>query len=132
MVERRRAAVRQSARGFKDRLMGVADTATSRVGDTAGSVGSAVGAAGSVGESIGHAPAATLQAAQGNPLAVGLVAFGAGAVLAALLPDEREGASPHHRAGPARPRRRQPRRPAPSPSTPPRSSSRRPRRRPRP
>jgi len=105
MVERKRAAVRESARGFKDRIMGVADSATSKVGGAAGSAGSSVtgaagsvgstvsgaagsvvGAVGSVGESIGHAPAATMQAAQGNPLAVGLVAFGAGAVLAALLP----------------------------------------------
>jgi hypothetical protein len=76
MVERRRAAVRQSARGFKDRIMGAADSATSRIGDTAGSIGDAAG----------HAPQAAKQAAQGNPLAVGLVAFGAGAVLASLLP----------------------------------------------
>jgi hypothetical protein len=99
IVERRRAAVRQSARGFKDRVMGAADTATTRVGDTAGSVSGAVSSAGST---VAGAPQATIQAAQGNPLAVGLVAFGAGAVLAALLPtSEKERRVITERAEPA-------------------------------
>lgn len=82
-VARRRAAVGQSVRGFRDRIMGVADSATSAVGDTASRVGDTAGA---VGERVGSAPGAARQAAQGSPLAVGLVAFGAGAVVAALVP----------------------------------------------
>lgn len=87
MVERRRAAMRQGVQGVRDRLMGVADSATSRIGDTASSVsGTAGGTMEAVGDRLGHAGQSARDTTQGAPLAVGLVAFGAGAIMAALLP----------------------------------------------
>lgn len=87
MMDRRKEAVRQRTRGWKDRIMGAADTATTRMSDTAGSVGGSIhDTADSMGQRLHDAPIAARQTAQGNPLAAGLVAFGAGAVLAALLP----------------------------------------------
>ncbi len=84
MVDRRKEAVRSSLRGAKERVMGVADSATSRVSDPTSSIADG---AGSLTDRIGSAPAAARSAAsEGNPLAVGLIAFGAGAVLASLLP----------------------------------------------
>jgi gas vesicle protein len=76
MVDRRKEAVRQRTRGWKDRIMGATDSATSRMSDTADSMG----------QHLHEAPTAARHQVQGNPLAAGLVAFGAGAVLAALLP----------------------------------------------
>jgi ElaB/YqjD/DUF883 family membrane-anchored ribosome-binding protein len=76
MMDRRKEAVRQRTRGWKDRIMGATDSATTRVSDTGHAVG----------QRLHHAPMAAEHQIQGNPLAAGLVAFGAGAVLAALLP----------------------------------------------
>jgi gas vesicle protein len=60
----------------RERVMGAADDAGSSVGDAGSSAASAVSDA-------GHAVKAK---AEGNPLAVGLIAFGAGLVLASLIP----------------------------------------------
>jgi hypothetical protein len=65
-IARRRAdAVRGSAQGVRDRVMGSVSAAS----DTAG-----------------NAPASVSQKAQGNPLAAGLIAFGAGLLVSSLLP----------------------------------------------
>jgi len=66
MAQRRKAVVRQSWTNTKERVMGTA-------GDARGAVGSV--------------PSNAKSAIEGNPLAVGLVAFGAGLVIATLLPE---------------------------------------------
>jgi hypothetical protein len=77
MVERRKDAMRSSMTRARDRVMGVAESATSRMSDTAQGIG----------DTVSGAPAQAREVvAQGSPIAVGLVAFGAGALLAALLP----------------------------------------------
>lgn len=87
MVERRKEAVRGRLSGFKDSVMGSAGSAG----------GTAQGAAGSVKDTAANATSAvagTAQSAvgtierqtQGAPLAAGMVAFGAGMVISALIP----------------------------------------------
>ncbi|MDZ5621418.1 DUF3618 domain-containing protein [Nocardioides bizhenqiangii] len=87
MVERRKEAVRSRLSTFKDSVMGSAGSAG----------GSAQGAAGSVKDTASNATSAvagTAQSAvgtierqtQGAPLAAGMVAFGAGMVISALIP----------------------------------------------
>jgi gas vesicle protein len=98
MVERRRAAVRERFTSVRTAVMGTADSATSSVRDTAGSAATATReTAGSVREAAGStvdtlqqmpraAGEAVVQRTEGNPLAAGLVAFGAGLLAATLLP----------------------------------------------
>ncbi|WP_166877123.1 DUF3618 domain-containing protein [Salinibacterium sp. ZJ450] len=69
MVQRQTSRARQSIRSVKDRVMGAASDARD-----------------SAGESIAHAPQVVAQKAQGNPMAVGLIAFGAGLLVASLIP----------------------------------------------
>jgi ElaB/YqjD/DUF883 family membrane-anchored ribosome-binding protein len=69
IIERRKAAARGRLSGIKDSVMGSSSAATSSVGDTAhGAVRSAE------------------SSVQGSPLAAGLVAFGTGLLVAALVP----------------------------------------------
>jgi len=65
IARRRTDAIKSSAGGVRDRVMGSASSVT----DTAGS-----------------APGAVATKAQGNPLAAGLIGFGAGLLIASLLP----------------------------------------------
>ncbi|KAA1427304.1 DUF3618 domain-containing protein [Nocardioides antri] len=87
MVERRKEAVRGRISSLRDTVMGSAGSAG----------GSAQGAAGSVRDTASNATSAvagTAQSAvgtvqrqtQGAPLAAGMVAFGAGMVISALIP----------------------------------------------
>jgi ElaB/YqjD/DUF883 family membrane-anchored ribosome-binding protein len=79
VAQRRKAAVRERAVGLKERIMGVAadakETTTQR--------------ASSVTDAVREGPEAALRTTEGNPLAAGLVAFGAGLLLAAVLPETR-------------------------------------------
>jgi len=84
--------VKDAVFGVKEKVMGVAE-------DTAGSVHSAKASAGShlgdAGSAIGDAPAQVKSKTQGNPLAAGLIAFGAGLLVSSLIPPsqkEREAA----------------------------------------
>lgn len=101
VAERTRTKVRRRLHDVRDRVMGTAEDATSSTGDAIGSAGDAVtGAAHRVGhqaQQIGHqaqqigeqiaaAPQVVTSHTQGNPIAAGMVAFGAGLLLAALLP----------------------------------------------
>jgi len=87
--------VRDAAVGTKDRVMGSApdlgsarDTASSRVGDAKATV---TDAASSAGEAVAGSPQLVRTKTQGNPLAAGLIAFGAGWLIASLIPTtERE------------------------------------------
>jgi len=99
---------RGAATGLKDKVMGTAeDTAhtlgdkahglTSSVGGSASNVGGSVSnVGGSVTGSVTSAGQTARSQAQGNPLAAGLIALGAGWLLGSLLPatsKEREAAS---------------------------------------
>jgi len=95
-VARRQAGkVRNAATSTKERIMGSApdlgsarDTAGSKVGDAKASVS---GAASSAGDAVAGSPALVRARTQGNPLAAGLIAFGAGLLVASLIPaTERE------------------------------------------
>jgi hypothetical protein len=74
IIERRRNRVVNGWRGVKDRVMGVMDSGTSRVGDAAGSVRDQVSSD-------------TLkQQTAGAPLVAGVIAFGVGFLVAAVIP----------------------------------------------
>ena len=76
IVDRQKDKVRTKFGSFKERVMGAADDAS----------GTASGVAGRAGDAA-HDAAHTVKAkAEGNPLAVGLIAFGVGLVAASLIP----------------------------------------------
>ncbi|MBT2547238.1 DUF3618 domain-containing protein [Arthrobacter sp. ISL-65] len=84
--------VRDAVFGVKEKVMGAADQATSNVQSATGSVGSALQDAGSA---VADAPRQAAVKTQGNPLAAGLIAFGAGLLVSSLVPPsqkEREAA----------------------------------------
>ncbi|MBS0022913.1 DUF3618 domain-containing protein [Microbacterium paraoxydans] len=72
VVHRQTQKMKGAARSVVDRVMGVADDTGDRIGD----------ATSSVADAGRHA----VTKAQGNPLAVGLMAFAAGLVVAAVIP----------------------------------------------
>jgi hypothetical protein len=91
-TDRVKENVRDAVFGAKEKVMGAAD-------HTAGNVHSAGGSAGAhlsdAGAAIGDAPAQVKTKTQGNPLAAGLIAFGAGLLVSSLIPasqKEREAA----------------------------------------
>lgn len=90
MMERRKAAVSQRFRSVKESVMGspgYREPVTERLRSQASSaVRSAGETVQSAGERIQHAPQAAADQARGNPIAAGIVAFGAGALLATVLP----------------------------------------------
>ncbi len=80
-----------TAVGIKDKVMGTAEDAASsvhgRVSDVTGSAsGQASNVASNVSGTVGQAPQMARQRAQGNPLAAGMIALGAGWLLGSLLP----------------------------------------------
>ncbi|MFM9432953.1 DUF3618 domain-containing protein [Arthrobacter sp. MP_2.3] len=84
--------VKDAVFGVKEKVMGAADHATGTVGSASGTAGSALGDAGAA---VGDAPAQLKTKARGNPLAAGLIAFGAGLLVSSLIPasqKEREAA----------------------------------------
>lgn len=85
IVHRQTDKVKDAVFGVKDKIMGTAEDALDNVGSTVGDAGSA----------IGDAPHKVAVKAQGSPLAAGLIAFGAGLLVSALIPasaKEREAA----------------------------------------
>ena len=93
IARRQKDKAKGAAVGLKDKIMGSAENAVSAVGDKASDLGSNVGggvsgAAGgvggtvsSVGGTVSSAPQTAMSQAQGNPLAAGLIALGAGWLL---------------------------------------------------
>jgi len=96
IVHRQTDKVKDAVFGVKEKVMGTADDVTTRVHsgvhartDSAGNAFSDAGAA------IGDAPHQVKAKTQGNPMAAGLIAFGAGLLLSSLIPaseKEREAA----------------------------------------
>lgn len=114
IVHRQTDKVRDAVTGVKERIMGAADTATTKVHDkTSAGAGHTTNAMSSAGDSL-HQASDTVQAklsdagqavsaapdqvkakTAGNPLAAGLIAFGAGLLVSSLIPPsqkEREAA----------------------------------------
>ena len=112
VVERRVARARGTAARWKDRIMGGDDPGGSRMresaqhvgGSVSGTASSAASSASSAASSaastassgvsdaasaVSEAPSAARRQAQGNPLAAGLIAFGAGWLVSSLLPAAR-------------------------------------------
>jgi len=79
VAHRQAEKVRSAASGLKDRVIGT-------VSDGAGSTGSA---ASSIGDATSSLPGNAMDRTRGNPLAAGLIAFGAGWLVASLLPSSR-------------------------------------------
>ena len=112
IAQRRVDRVRGTARGWKDRVMGseplssatvsgrygsgpsvsdraqhLAGSASDRISDTAQSAASTVSdTASTVGDAVHQTPQALVRQTRGNPLAAGLIAFGAGWLVSSLLP----------------------------------------------
>ena len=76
VVRRQTEKVKDAVFGVKEKIMGAVDEATE-------GAGSAIEDAG---EAIGDAPRRLAGQTQGNPLAAGLIAFGAGLLAASLIP----------------------------------------------
>ena len=96
IVHRQTDKVKDAVFGVKDKIMGAADNATSNVHSVAGNAGSGIGSTiGDAGSAIADAPHQAAVKTQGNPLAAGLIAFGAGLLVSSLIPPsqkEREAA----------------------------------------
>ena len=98
IVERQVQRTRTAMTNMKDRIMGSASDAYQTAGSASSSVGDTIGAktsaardtaastASSAADAVRSAPDTVRRRAQGNPLAVGLIAFGAGWLLSSLLP----------------------------------------------
>jgi cell division septum initiation protein DivIVA len=99
IVERRVEQTRSAMSSVKDRIMGSAAETTSTVSGTASSAAASAkdtlaAKASSAADMASSAPEQARQRTRGNPLAAGLVAFGAGWLLSSLLPatePERQG-----------------------------------------
>jgi len=114
IVHRQTDKVRDAVTGVKEKIMGAADTAGTKVHDTtatgAGHTTNAMHTAGDnlhqatdtvsaklsdAGQAVSHAPDQVKAKTAGNPLAAGLIAFGAGMLISSLIPasdKEREAA----------------------------------------
>ncbi|MGI8700281.1 MAG: DUF3618 domain-containing protein [Nocardioidaceae bacterium] len=90
IVQRRVDKTKTAVGSIRERVMGTASSGTSAIGDKASAIGDKASAAqSSVSDAVGAvggAPDAARRQAEGNPLAAGLVAFGAGMLIASLLP----------------------------------------------
>jgi gas vesicle protein len=79
MIERRKNRMANTWQSFRDRVMGSASGMAHSVAD----------ATGSATDTVRQAPETAVRQTQGSPLAAGAVAFGAGFVLAAIVPPSR-------------------------------------------
>ncbi len=91
VVGRRVDKTKDAIGGLKEKVMGGTSDATSSAGDTLSGAASSVqggvsNAASTVGDTASSAAVKTKQAAKGNPLAAGVVAFGLGWLVSSLLP----------------------------------------------
>ena len=82
--------VRSAASQTADRVSGTASSAASSVQDAAASAaGTVQDAASTAADAVQQAPQAIRRQTRGNPLAAGLIAFGAGWLVSSLLPASR-------------------------------------------
>jgi gas vesicle protein len=85
VAHRQMERVKGAVSGARDTIMGAPDDPrdSGRVGDLKDNVAETFS---DVGDTVSHAPSAVKQKARGNPLAAGLVAFGAGLLVSSLVP----------------------------------------------
>jgi hypothetical protein len=105
MVRRRGERVANGWRSVRQRVMGRAESAYGAAGGRAGRLPDAAKeAVGTVASAAEAVPAKVREETEGNPIAVGIVAFGAGLLVASLLPpseaEERAAARLRAKAGP--------------------------------
>ncbi|GGE96737.1 DUF3618 domain-containing protein [Mycetocola zhadangensis] len=79
IAHRQTEKVKGFGRKVKDNVMGVADNATSHLSDAASHVGDKA-------SHVGNMPSSAVSKAKGNPVAVGVIAFGIGLLAASLIP----------------------------------------------
>ena len=81
--------VKDKARTIRDSIMGAPDDPydQGRAGDLQSAVSDRAGA---VGDAVSNAPSMAKQKTRGNPLAAGLIAFGAGLLVSSLIPASRQ------------------------------------------
>lgn len=92
IVQRQTDKVKDAVFGVKEKVMGAADHTAGNVHSAGGSAASHLNDAGSA---VADAPHLAKAKTQGNPLAAGLIAFGAGLLVSSLIPastKEREAA----------------------------------------
>jgi hypothetical protein len=85
VVGRRVDRIKGSASSLREKVMG----AMPDTGQLASPASGVQSAAGSAADAVSAAPSAVRQQAQGSPLAAGLIAFGAGMLVSALIPPSR-------------------------------------------
>lgn len=91
VVRRRVDRARGSLSNLKDRIMGSAHSTTDSMSSAASGTTDKVGEfASSTADTVREAPRAVRRQTEGNPLAAGLVAFGAGWLVASLIPASRK------------------------------------------
>ncbi|HET6270176.1 MAG TPA: DUF3618 domain-containing protein [Arthrobacter sp.] len=91
-TEKVKGTVKDAVFGVKEKVMGSADHAAGSMHSAGSSAGAHLSDAGTA---VGEAPQRMAAKAQGNPLAAGLIAFGAGLLVSSLIPasqKEREAA----------------------------------------
>jgi uncharacterized protein YjbJ (UPF0337 family) len=87
MAKHKVGRVTGSLGGVRDRVMGtVQDSANSTSDATDSAMSSVSGAAQSASDAVQSAPGVVKSQTQGSPLAAGLIAFGAGLLVSALIP----------------------------------------------
>ncbi|GAB4098036.1 DUF3618 domain-containing protein [Sinomonas halotolerans] len=83
IAHRKSEQIKGAVSDMKDRIMGTADDAASSARHAVHGAGDTMGRAG---DAVGRAERTAVRKTQGNPLAAGLIAFGAGALVASLFP----------------------------------------------
>jgi gas vesicle protein len=90
MLERRRASIRQRVHRAREAVMGTADSTTDQVRSGVEQARARVGeAVAGTGDRISDTPDAIRRRTEGNPLAAGLIAFGAGLLVASVIPSSK-------------------------------------------
>ncbi len=85
-VQRRKEAARSSLSRARDRVMGNVPSMPSMGSGNSGGGNGSAGTVQAMGDRVSSAPDMARSQAQGNPLAAGLIAFGAGWLASSLLP----------------------------------------------
>jgi ElaB/YqjD/DUF883 family membrane-anchored ribosome-binding protein len=87
VMQRRKDAAKGRLSSIREKVMGTASTTGSHVASAGSGIGdSASGAVGSVTDTAQGAVGTVQSRTQGNPLAAGMIAFGAGMLISALIP----------------------------------------------
>jgi hypothetical protein len=101
IMHRRVGRARRAMTSMRERVMGSASSGMSSAGDTMSTTGHRVGdaatsvrdsasnVAGNVADTVTEAPQAIRRGTEGNPMAAGLIAFGAGWLVSSLIPASR-------------------------------------------